>query len=73
MALEMRNTCEKCNKKLHNSSVAYICTHECTFCDKCSENAIYICPNCEGELVKRPRGQEKSAKLLIDLDTTLYR
>ncbi|MEH7035235.1 DUF1272 domain-containing protein, partial [Priestia megaterium] len=25
----MRNTCEKCNKKLHNSSVAYICTHEC--------------------------------------------
>ncbi|QTL51106.1 DUF1272 domain-containing protein [Priestia aryabhattai] len=56
MALEMRNTCEKCNKKLHNSSVAYICTHECTFCDKCSENAMYICPNCGGELVKRPRG-----------------
>ncbi|WP_328108161.1 DUF1272 domain-containing protein [Priestia megaterium] len=24
-------TNEKCNKKLHNSSVAYICTHECTF------------------------------------------
>lgn len=68
----MRNTCEKCNKKLHNSSVAYICTHECTFCDKCSESAMYICPNCEGSWSK-DQGARKSAKLLIDLDTTLYR
>lgn len=67
MDLEMRNTCEKCNKKLHNSSVAYICTHECTFCDKCSENEMYICPNCGGELVKRPRGKEHSLSCSLNL------
>lgn len=67
MDLEMRNTCEKCNKKLQNSFVAYICIHECTFCDKCSENAMYICPNFGGELVKRPRGKEHSLSCSLSL------
>ncbi|MEI5908934.1 DUF1272 domain-containing protein [Bacillus spongiae] len=55
MALEMREKCEKCEEGLQHNSVAYICTHECTFCPDCTESMEFICPNCGGELVKRPR------------------
>ncbi|YCA45653.1 DUF1272 domain-containing protein [Bacillus sp. JZ8] len=41
--------------KLTSVSIAYICVHECTFCPDCTNNMNYICPNCGGELVKRPR------------------
>ncbi|WP_235715062.1 DUF1272 domain-containing protein [Halalkalibacter akibai] len=34
---------------------AYICTHECTFCEPCTEKMSHICPNCGGELVRRPK------------------
>jgi hypothetical protein len=55
MALEMRSVCEKCSANLHNKSDAYICTYECTFCHTCTEEMEFVCPNCGGELVKRPR------------------
>ncbi len=55
MALEMRTLCEKCSKKLENETIAFICTHECTFCEDCSQQMGYECPNCSGELVKRPK------------------
>jgi hypothetical protein len=55
MALEMRGACEKCNSKLEAHSLAFICTHECTFCEHCTSTMDHICPNCSGELVKRPR------------------
>ncbi|WP_116190925.1 DUF1272 domain-containing protein [Paenibacillus taihuensis] len=55
MALEMRNRCEKCSKELHYHSIAYICTHECTFCEACTESMNHVCPNCGGELVRRPK------------------
>ena len=54
MALEMKTECEKCNKELKNNSEAFICSYECTFCGECSEEMKHICPNCNGELVKRP-------------------
>ncbi|PAD69645.1 DUF1272 domain-containing protein [Bacillus sp. 7586-K] len=57
MALEMRKECEKCNSILMENSIAYICVHECTFCETCTENMKQICPNCCGELVRRPRRQ----------------
>ncbi|MDQ0227260.1 DUF1272 domain-containing protein [Metabacillus niabensis] len=57
MALEMRKECEKCNSILMENSIAYICVHECTFCETCTENMKQICPNCGGELVRRPRRQ----------------
>ncbi|MGF9697941.1 DUF1272 domain-containing protein [Paenibacillus sp. MABNR03] len=57
MALEMRSKCEKCESGLHKHSVAYICTHECMFCNECAAEANYVCPNCGGELVKRPRSE----------------
>ncbi|MFD2133779.1 DUF1272 domain-containing protein [Pseudogracilibacillus auburnensis] len=55
MALEMRKTCERCNSSIDDKSLAYICVHECTFCSPCNDEMFSICPNCGGELVRRPR------------------
>ncbi|MGD8188391.1 DUF1272 domain-containing protein [Brevibacillus ginsengisoli] len=55
MALEMRKKCERCNSPLEGNSLAYICTYECTFCSACTEDMNCVCPNCGGELVRRPR------------------
>jgi len=55
MALEMRNRCEKCGRPLPPDTEAYICTFECTFCADCTTAMAQVCPNCGGELVRRPR------------------
>lgn len=55
MALEMKPVCEKCGRTLAASDDAYICVYECTFCEKCTESISAICPNCGGELVRRPK------------------
>ena len=55
MALEMRTACEKCGIPLGGMSDAFICVHECTFCAACTAVMANVCPNCGGELVKRPR------------------
>jgi hypothetical protein len=55
MALEIRNKCERCEKPLVASEEAYICSYECTFCSQCMRELQAICPNCGGELVRRPR------------------
>ena len=54
--LELRPTCENCNKPLPpESTEALICTFECTFCRDCVENVISnVCPNCGGGFVTRP-------------------
>ena len=54
--LEIRPTCEHCNNTLpFDSKEAMICTFECTFCADCTENHFdHVCPNCGGELVRRP-------------------
>lgn len=54
MALEMRDVCEKCGAGLGPEGVAYICSHECTFCGACAHDLKSVCPNCGGELVRRP-------------------
>ncbi|WP_090776537.1 DUF1272 domain-containing protein [Shouchella lonarensis] len=56
MALIMKNACESCTKTLAPHEVAYICIHECTFCPACTKEMTFVCPNCSGELVKRPCG-----------------
>ncbi|WKA50801.1 DUF1272 domain-containing protein [Planococcus liqunii] len=53
MGLEMKNSCEKCSG--HIETEAYICVHECTFCQECTIRMFNICPNCNGELVRRPK------------------
>lgn len=53
--LEIRPTCEHCNKKLpYDSEEAMICTFECTFCEDCVELLQQVCPNCGGGFEKRP-------------------
>jgi hypothetical protein len=55
MALEMKLLCEKCGKTVAPTDEAYICSFECTFCRDCTSATNQICPNCGGELVRRPR------------------
>ncbi len=54
--LDIRPTCENCNKNLpFDSQEAMICTFECTFCKDCVDNILHkICPNCGGGFEKRP-------------------
>jgi uncharacterized protein len=54
--LELRPTCENCNKALPpNSTEARICSYECTFCATCVDTVLEnVCPNCGGGFVPRP-------------------
>jgi hypothetical protein len=54
--LELRPNCECCDRDLPPASgEARICTFECTFCADCAERRFGgLCPNCGGELVRRP-------------------
>jgi len=53
--LEMRTACERCDAPLPpTASDAQICSFECTFCDACATAMSNRCPNCGGELVRRP-------------------
>ena len=55
MALEMKTNCQICDQSLEQDSEAYICVYECTFCAPCTEERHNVCPNCGGELVRRPK------------------
>jgi uncharacterized protein len=54
--LVLKPNCECCNRDLPpESHAAMICSFECTFCAHCAEVRLgYTCPNCGGELVRRP-------------------
>jgi hypothetical protein len=54
--LELRPCCECCGTELPpESPAARICSFECTFCAPCAEVSLHgVCPNCGGELVRRP-------------------
>jgi hypothetical protein len=54
--LELRPCCECCGTDLPpDSRDARICSYECTFCAPCADDTLKgICPNCGGELVRRP-------------------
>jgi hypothetical protein len=55
MALDMKPACEKCETDLAPDHEAYICSYECTFCHRCTQDMAATCPNCGGELLRRPR------------------
>lgn len=55
MALEMKPACEKCGAALPADGDAFICSYECSFCGPCTESMAGVCPNCGGELLRRPR------------------
>lgn len=54
--LALRPNCECCDRDLPPESAdAMICTFECTFCVDCVNGILQnVCPNCGGELVRRP-------------------
>ncbi len=56
LVLELRPNCECCDRDLDPASPdVFICTYECTWCRECAENVLRgVCPNCGGELVRRP-------------------
>ena len=55
--LLLKPSCECCDRNLPpDAPDAVICTYECTFCRDCAENVLKgKCPNCGGEMVRRPR------------------
>jgi len=58
--LEMKPNCETCDGALANDGEAHICSFECTFCDSCTTDTHkHTCPNCGGELVRRPKRKAK--------------
>ncbi len=54
--LQLRPNCECCDRDLPPASgEARICSFECTFCADCAEERFGgVCPNCGGDLVRRP-------------------
>ncbi len=63
--LTLKPSCECCDKDLPAVSFeAMICSFECTFCRVCAEQRLHgRCPNCSGELVRRPiRPQDRLVK-----------
>lgn len=56
MMLDLRPTCEHCNKPLPpQSTEARICSYECTFCASCVDTVLgNVCPNCGGGFAPRP-------------------
>lgn len=51
----MKAQCERCSTNLQPSGEAYICSYECTYCPSCASHLNRSCPNCGGELIRRPR------------------
>ncbi|MCW5662847.1 MAG: DUF1272 domain-containing protein [Piscinibacter sp.] len=54
--LQLRPSCECCDVSLPPETTnARICSFECTFCESCASAGLGgVCPNCGGELVRRP-------------------
>ncbi len=53
--MENRPSCERCGAPTPVAGVAFICSYECTWCEACAKGFAFVCPNCQGELVRRPR------------------
>ncbi|MBI2814792.1 MAG: DUF1272 domain-containing protein [Opitutae bacterium] len=72
MALELRPNCECCDRDRPPESVeTCICTFECTFCVECTMKTLrFVCPNCGGELVRRPI--RPAAKLVKNSASTVH-
>jgi uncharacterized protein len=53
--MDNRPACERCNAPTPVTAVAFICSYECTWCEACAADFAFVCPNCGGELLRRPR------------------
>ena len=61
MILDMCPDCHSCGRELPpGTSEAWICSFECTFCTECAQERLGgICPNCGGNLERRPTREAK--------------
>jgi hypothetical protein len=61
MILDMCPDCQLCGRDLPpDSPDARICSFECTYCADCAEKRLGgICPNCGGDLERRPTRAEQ--------------
>ncbi len=59
VSLVMKERCERCGRALPWDGEAHICSNECTFCAQCTRDLRASCPNCGGELVRRPRRESR--------------
>jgi hypothetical protein len=70
--LELRPTCENCNKALPpDSTEARICSYECTFRAACVDGVLQnVCPNCGDGFVPRPirPSQDRKGGNFLDKD-----
>ncbi len=62
MGLQLKSHCERCGQEIGVRDKAYICVYECTFCHACTLWLGFSCPNCGGELVRRPRPKGASGE-----------
>jgi len=69
--LELRPTCEHCNRALPpEATEVRICSFECTFCSDCVDRVLLgTCPNCGGGFVPRPVRPARDLKNGNFLDT----
>ena len=63
--LKMKPACERCQTPLAADTEAAICSFECTFCPACAQALSQVCPNCGGELVRRPRRVRSPGAVLL--------
>ena len=70
--LQMRPNCECCNIDLPaDSTEAWICSFECTFCTSCVESKLHDrCPNCGGSFSRR---SIRAASLLLQYPASTER
>lgn len=70
--LKLKPNCECCDADLPpESQDARCCSFECTFCKDCADTVFLgTCPNCGGELLRRPI---RPAKLLAKFPASTER
>lgn len=72
--LKMKAVCERCNGDTKaDAATVYICSFECTFCEACSTAMAMVCPNCSGELLRRPRRTRSVASVATSQVVTRMR
>jgi hypothetical protein len=57
MALQMKEKSEQYGQPPSGAGEAY----GSTFCRECVERGRYVCPNCQGELLRRPSRKATAA------------
>lgn len=53
-----REQCQSCGRAVAGGDVVFVCSFDCTFCAACAAPMEGRCPNCGGELARRPRRGE---------------